>query len=158
MALLERNFRGYLSVLTAICFAKYLNYISLIITLNIIMLKNLYIFSFQLMAFGVGDPPDRICLWQRNLASRNYTESKDVNKEVSLVLVCAQYFKIHQMIKNSWNHFSQNKILPKEAKEINLLLKIFSNWVMKKMSNCTFLQTLEHFVIFYEFICEGFYA
>ena len=47
------------------------------------------------MAF-VGDPPDRICLWQRNLASRNYTESKDVNKEVSL---CAQYFKIHQMIK-----------------------------------------------------------
>ena len=42
------------------------------------------------MAFGVGDPPDRICLWQRNLASRNYTESKDVNKEVSLVL-CAQY-------------------------------------------------------------------
>ena len=47
----------------------------------------------------VGDPPDRICLWQRNLASRNYTESKDVNKEVSLVLVCAQYFKIHQMIK-----------------------------------------------------------
>ena len=98
MALLERNFRGYLSVLTAICFAKYLNYISLIITLNIIMLKNLYIFSFQLMAL-VGDPPDRICLWQRNLASRNYTESKDVNKEVSLVLVCAQYFKIHQMIK-----------------------------------------------------------
>ena len=99
---------------------------TLIITLNIIMLKNLYIFSFQLMAF-VGDPPDRICLWQRNLASRNYTESKDVNKEVSLVLVCAQYFKIHQMIKNSWNHFSQNKILRKEAKVINLLLKIFSN-------------------------------
>ena len=27
MALLERNFRGYLSVLTAICFAEYLNYI-----------------------------------------------------------------------------------------------------------------------------------
>ena len=52
------------------------------------MLKNLY--KFQLMTF-VGDPPDRICLWQRNLASRNYTESKDVNKEVSPVLVFAQY-------------------------------------------------------------------
>ena len=126
---------------------------------------------FQLMAFGIGDPPDRICLWQRNLASRNYTESKDVNKEVSLVLVWAQYFKIHQMIKNSWNHFSQNKILPKEAKVINLLLKNFFEWSDEKNVketlilafdvitwNCNILQILQHYVIFYEFICEGFYA